>query len=357
MRVLPTLLIVFGLAVDLAMPPGYSAAPLFAAAALVAAPLSSLRVTIWTGVAACLAMLPVQVLQGSGGPIEAATEKATVLTVAGLAVLINRVVVLGDRRLASARGIAEAAQRAVLPFPAPRAGRLGVAARYMAAQADARIGGDLFAVQNTPYGVRLVIGDVRGKGTDAIDSVVVVLGAFREAAEQEPDLEGVARRLDRALSREGARRGIDAVEGFATAVLAEISDGGEKLRLVNRGHPDPLLLCPGQSPRLLEPGGRALPLGLIRLHPGDSGDSGPPDESGRSYAAEFPPGATLLFYTDGLSEARDAYGVFLDPVEQLRDRPFTGPDDLLDLVIDTIGRHTGSETADDTALLAVTRPV
>ncbi|MFB6977647.1 PP2C family protein-serine/threonine phosphatase [Streptomyces scopuliridis] len=353
MRVLPALLIVFGLAVDLAMPPGYSAAPLFAAAALVAAPLSSLRETVWTGVAACLAMLPVQVLQGSGGEIEAATEKATVLTVAALAVLINRVVVLGNRRLASARGIAEAAQRAVLPFPAPRTGGLGIAARYMAAQADARIGGDLFAVQDTPYGVRLVIGDVRGKGTDAIDSVVVVLGAFREAAEQEPDLEGVARRLDRALSREGARRGIDAVEGFATAVLAEISDGGEKLRLVNRGHPDPLLLCPGQSPRLLEPGGRALPLGLIRL---DTGASGPPDESGRSYAAEFPPGATLLFYTDGLSEARDARGVFLDPVEQLRDRPFTGPDDLLDLVIDTIGWHTGSETADDTALLAVTRP-
>ena len=101
-----------------------------------------------------------------------------------------------------------------------------VAARYEAAQADAFIGGDLYAVQDTPHGVRLVVGDVRGKGMGAVEAVAVVIGAFREAAEQEATLEAVAQRLERALAREGTRRdGLDAFEGFTTAVLAEIPRG------------------------------------------------------------------------------------------------------------------------------------
>ncbi|MFF8511328.1 PP2C family protein-serine/threonine phosphatase [Streptomyces sp. NPDC015492] len=353
LRALPPLMLVGGVFFDVLTPARYSAAPMFSAAPLIAAPFFSTLTTLLTGIAAVLASVGLHVYNKTAGEISSFTEFLTVFTVSALALLINRVVRRSGERLASARVIAEAAQKAVLPTPAERIGGLQCAARYEAAQADAFIGGDLFAVQDTPYGVRLVTGDVRGKGMDAVEAVAVVIGAFREAAEQERTLEGVARRLERALAREGTRRhGLDAFEGFTTAVLAEIprGDGGGTfdgfVRVVNRGHPPPLMLHADGHLDMLEPGEAALPLGMGDL-------ASWPD---RAEARPYPPGATLLFYTDGLSEARNAEGVFYDPAERLAGRIFPGPEELLDALVDDVRLHTGGGSTDDMALLAVSRP-
>ncbi|MFB6840916.1 PP2C family protein-serine/threonine phosphatase [Streptomyces sp. NPDC056361] len=352
-RALPPLVIMGGVVFDVQTPPAYTAAPLFSAAPLIAAPFFSMLTTLVTGIAAVLACAGLHVYNGTADDIPALTETLTVFTVSALALLINKVVRRSGERLASARVIAETAQKAVLPMPAERIGGLQCAARYEAAQADAFIGGDLFAVQDTPHGVRLVVGDVRGKGMDAVEAVAVVIGAFREAAEQERTLEGVAQRLERALAREGTRRhGLDAFEGFTTAVLAEIprTDGtgtfGGFVRVVNRGHPPPLLLYADGRLDLMEPAEAALPLGMGDL-------AGWPD---RAEARPYPPGATLLFYTDGLSEARNAEGVFYDPAERLAGRIFPGPEELLDALVDDVRLHTGGGSTDDMALLAVSRP-
>ncbi|WP_369145500.1 PP2C family protein-serine/threonine phosphatase [Streptomyces sp. R44] len=352
-RALPPLVIVGGVVFDVATPPAYTAAPLFSAAPLIAAPFFSMLTTLLTGIAAVLASVGLHLYNGTADEIPALTETLTVVTVSALALLINRVVRRSGERLASARVIAETAQKAVLPMPAERIGGLQCAARYEAAQADAFIGGDLFAVQDTPHGVRLVVGDVRGKGLDAVEAVAVVIGAFREAAEQERNLEGVAQRLERALAREGTRRDdLDSFEGFTTAVLAEIprGDGGGTfdgfVRVVNRGHPPPLMLYGDGRVDPLEPGEAALPLGMGEL-------AAWPD---RAEARPFPAGATLLFYTDGLSEARNARGVFYDPAARLAGRIFPGPEELLDALVDDVRLHTGGGSTDDMALLAVSRP-
>ncbi|MGW2183367.1 PP2C family protein-serine/threonine phosphatase [Streptomyces sp. NPDC001732] len=344
---LPAMMIIGGLVFDALTPPPFTAIPLFVAAPLIAAPFFSLASTVRTGIASMLAVI---VLRLSGSTLPGAVpliELLTLATVSVLAVVINTVVRRGNEQLASARVIAETAMRAVLPEPSDRIGGLRVAARYEAAQADEFVGGDLFAVTNTPYGVRLVVGDVRGKGLEAVGTVAVVTGAFREAAEQEPSLEGVAGRLERALEREEARRGgLDVLEGFITAVLAEIPPGASGVRIVNRGHPDPILLHPGGELEVLRPTEAALPLGM---------DLGAWPQ--RTDEWELPAGATLLLYTDGLSEARDAEGVFYDPVDRLRGRIFPGPEELLSALTDDVRLHTGGETTDDMALLAVMRPV
>ncbi|MGW6708449.1 PP2C family protein-serine/threonine phosphatase [Streptomyces sp. NPDC054956] len=346
-KMLPASLIALGLAFDVLTPPSFTGSPFFSAAPLIAAPLFTLRWTALTGVLATLAVIVLHIYNGTTWKVEALTELATVLTVSGLATLINVVVRRGTEQLASARGIAEAAQRAVLPTPAERIAGLHVSASYEAAQADAFIGGDLYAVQDSPYGVRLAVGDVRGKGLGAVEAVAVVLGAFREAAESEPTLEGVAQRLERALAREGTRRdSLDAVEGFTTCVLGEIPPGAGVLRLVNRGHPEPLLLYADGGLSVLAPTDPALPLGM-----GDLG--GWPD---RAQEWPFPAGATLLLYTDGLTEARDGAGTFYDPADRLRGRVFPGPDELLSALGSDVRRHTGGGATDDMALLAVARP-
>ncbi|MEV7427645.1 MULTISPECIES: PP2C family protein-serine/threonine phosphatase [unclassified Streptomyces] len=344
---LPALVIIGGVILDVSTPTRVTAAPLFAAAPLVAAPFYPLLGTLLVSVTSLAAEIALHVRARSLLTLESLSQLLTVLVVSLLAMYITGVVRRSGERLASARIIAETAQRAVLPRPAERVGGLRIAARYEAAQEGAFIGGDLFAVQDTPYGVRLVVGDVRGKGLEAVEAVAVLIGAFREAAEQEASLEGVAQRLERALLREGTRRaGVDVFEGFTTAVLAEIPHGEAVVRLLNRGHPEPLLICGDGGVRMLVPSDPALPLGMSEL-------GSWPD---RAEQNAYPDGAMLLFYTDGLTEARDHEGVFYAPRDRLDGRIFPGPDELLQALIDDVRLHTGGGSQDDMALLAVSRP-
>ncbi|MFF4152850.1 PP2C family protein-serine/threonine phosphatase [Streptomyces sp. NPDC001651] len=348
-RVLPALLIAAGVGYDIAAPLAFSGAPFLVAAPLVAAPLYSQRGTVGTGIAAIGSLLVVRLSVGGLDEVEAVTELVTVIVVSALAVAINVLVRRGGERLASARRVAEAVQRAVLPEPPERVGGLQVAARYEAAQEDASIGGDLYAVQDTPHGVRMIVGDVCGKGLGAVGTVAVVIGAFQEAAEQESTLEGVAQRLERALASASTRRDERGPrEGFTTAVLAELPPGAPVVRLVNRGHPPPLLLYADGAVRPLTASDPALPLGMGGLGTW-------PD---RADEAEFPSGATLLLYTDGLSEARDRTGRFYDPEQGLAGRAnaLREPAELLRTLAGQARRHSGGGMADDLALLAVRRP-
>ncbi|MFC7987052.1 PP2C family protein-serine/threonine phosphatase [Streptomyces sp. NPDC057336] len=346
-RALPVLLIVVAVLYDILTPRYFTAGPLYTAAPLVAAAVYSRRGTVLTSAAVVAAVVGLQLSKEVIHYVDSLTELITITTVAVLAVLVNAFVRRTGERLVSVREIAEAAQRAVLPEPAERIGGFEIAACYEAAQADAFIGGDLYAVQDSPRGIRLIVGDVRGKGMGAVAAVAVVIGAFREAAEQEATLEAVAQRLERALAREGTRRdGLDAFEGFTTAVLAELPHGDGVVRVLNRGHPPPLLLYADGTLRLLPARESALPLGMGELGVW-------PD---RAEEAPFPGGATLLLYTDGLSEARDGRGEFYDPHERLAGCVFRHPEDLLDTLAEDVRRHSGGGMADDMALLAVRRP-
>ncbi len=64
--------------------------------------------------------------------------------------------------------LASVAQGAVLSPLGPQVGPLAVAGRYISATAAADIGGDLYEALDTAYGVRMIIGDVRGKGLEAV---------------------------------------------------------------------------------------------------------------------------------------------------------------------------------------------
>ncbi|MGW3557391.1 hypothetical protein ACWDNT_08460, partial [Streptomyces sp. NPDC000963] len=95
--------------------------------------------------------------------------------------------VLGVRRglireLARARAVAAATQQVLLRPPPGRLEGLTLAAGQLSASRGASVGGDLYEAVATPYGVRIVLGDVRGHGLAALGAVVAVLGSFREAS-------------------------------------------------------------------------------------------------------------------------------------------------------------------------------
>jgi serine phosphatase RsbU (regulator of sigma subunit) len=69
----------------------------------------------------------------------------------------------------------------------------------------------------------------------------------------------------------------------------------------------------------------------------------------------FPPGATLLLVTDGVTETRDRHGVFYDPGLRLPALGAVGgPQQAIDVLLRDLADWTsGAPTADDRAVLAV----
>ncbi|MEH0573429.1 MULTISPECIES: PP2C family protein-serine/threonine phosphatase [Streptomyces] len=244
-----------------------------------------------------------------------------------------------ERVLAAVRSVAEAAQHALLkPVPAT-VGPFEVAVRYSAAAAEARIGGDLYALVPTPYGVRLIVGDVRGKGLPAVGTAALVLGVFREAAYDEPDLLAVVDRIERSLARNlGA-------DDFVTAVVAGHPRPGQ-LEVVNCGHAPPLLIDASGGVTAVEATHPAPPLGLRALT----------DQTPSLQVLPFADGDQLLLYTDGVIEARDRDREFYPLVEGLARHLSDEPARTLDAIHDELLAHVGGRLHDDAALLLIRKP-
>ena len=243
-----------------------------------------------------------------------------------------------ERELANFKTIAEAAQQILLrPVPS-RIPPVEVAVRYVSAAASARIGGDLYEVISVGGGVRLIIGDVLGKGLSAARTAAVVLGAFREAAYDALDLVHIAARIEAALEHQ------EAEEEFVTAVLAQIDADGSRVEILNCGHPPPLLVRDGAITAAESPE-TSLPLGLGSLNP----------VVREPCAIPFKYGDRLLFYTDGISEARDKQGTFY-PLEQ-SGAFLKAPDPgvALDRLSEDVLHHVGHALLDDAAMLLIGR--
>ncbi|MDJ0381667.1 PP2C family protein-serine/threonine phosphatase [Streptomyces sp. G-G2] len=326
----------------------------------------------------------------SPGPLgpRLASCAAFLLLATGCALHIRKVLLAELRR---SQELAGAVQRALLrPVPA-RIDGLTLAAAQLS------VGGDLYEAVGTPFGVRVVIGDVRGHGLGALGVAAAVLGSFREAAYDEATLGGVLRRMERALARQV--RGEP--EEFVTVLLLQIAPDGTLLAL-NCGHPWPYALrwlaepCrvgagspsgagstaggagvargdsgrparrvafpappaieergPGRGPgepwqvdvRELDGGERLPPLGVVPLpHPLPAQAFG-----------TLGPGEALFLHTDGIADARDRAGRFFPLARAVTETATTAltPARLVAGVHAALLRHTGGRLADDVALLVL----
>ena len=244
-------------------------------------------------------------------------------------------VLLADRRAQQERAlvritrIAEVAQRTILrPIP-PRMGRIALAVRYLSATEDALVGGDFYDIAVTRRGLRVVVGDVKGKGLEAVQLAALVLASFRAAA-ADSSLVELAAELDHSIR---PRLG---EEDFVTAVLAEFDRRGE-LRLVNCGHPPPLRFRSGAA-ELLASAEPTTPLGL---------DPAPTVQRFTLAASD-----RVLLYTDGLVEARapDGQQFELDgQVEAVVAASSLGG--ALDGLVARLLEHAGGRLDDDLALV------
>ncbi|WP_245647250.1 PP2C family protein-serine/threonine phosphatase [Microtetraspora niveoalba] len=239
-----------------------------------------------------------------------------------------------ERELANVRSVAEVAQRVLLRPVPRRAGHLRAAVSYTSATAEARIGGDLYEIVTGPSGVRVIVGDVQGKGLEAVETAALVLGAFREAAHDEPDLQGVSARVEKALNRRLTG------EDFVTAILAEAHPDGT-MTLLNYGHPAPLIVRADGEVAYAEPDVCAPPLGLAIL----AVDGPAPIE------IPFGAGDQILLYTDGVIEARDRAGGFYPLGERAHLLKDDDPEAALEALRLDLVAHVDAPLHDDAAML------
>jgi hypothetical protein len=256
---------------------------LFAAAPFLAAAFASWRDVLAVGVTAVLLGVIFVLPPANQGRLDTplVVNIGGVVLATGIGAAVGTIRQRQAERFAELSRLASVAQGAVLRPLGPQVGPLAIAGRYISASAAADIGGDLYEALDTPYGVRAIIGDVRGKGLEAMRLASMVLGSYRHVAYERADLRAIVADLDRAVARSVGD------EDFVTAVLVE--ERGGTLTIVNCGHPPPLLLRRGEIIQL-DPPAAAPPLGFMPVV--------------RPRVERLEPGDRLLFFTDGLAEAR-----------------------------------------------------
>ncbi|MFE2139391.1 PP2C family protein-serine/threonine phosphatase [Streptomyces sp. NPDC059466] len=313
---------------------------LLPAAPALAASVWSVRATLALGV---ICLLPVV------GYAIALSDMTTLYTAGAIgavtlaAVYASHLRLQREHTLAQVRAVADATQEVLLrPVPA-RVRNLEIATLYLAAAPQARIGGDFYAAADTPHGLRLILGDVRGKGLRAVGVAAAILGSFHEAAYECADLSQLAHRLDTTLTRyDIAVPDEDTPERFATAVIVEFPRTGTHVSVLTCGHPPPLLIRDGAA-LALEPTAPSPPVNLAAL-------------IGRDYHVErvpFTRGDLLLLYTDGVSETRDADGAFFPLTTWTARTSAVSPSALLRALHQALVLHSDGSLDDDIACVAV----
>jgi serine phosphatase RsbU (regulator of sigma subunit) len=333
------LLLAFGL-LRVLLGSGYGLLPLLAVGPAAAAAVGTWGYTLAIGVLA-MAEEALITLVVDPGATPTRGVVAAFLAIAGVSIagaVASQVRCRREQELNEVRAVADVTQRVLLRPVPDQAGPLRLAARYVSASTQARIGGDLYAAVATDRGVRLIVGDAEGKGLPAVQEAAAAMATFRAAARQEYSLAAVAARLEATLNYEFGD------EQFVTAVLADISPDGTKMEMINCGHPPPLQLGPAGA-QLLEAADCGPPLGL-----------GLPGIAGRvSFTVPLRPGEPVLFYTDGLSEARNGAGEFFPLTEADCLRAPADPPLLLELLSAELYRYVGHKPLDDVALLLIER--
>jgi anti-sigma regulatory factor (Ser/Thr protein kinase) len=237
------------------------------------------------------------------------------------------------RLFARQRSVSETLQRSLLPDRLPEIPGLVTAARYVPGGPDVDVGGDWYDVMQLPGGeIGLAMGDVVGRGERAASLMGQLRNAVRAYAFEGKSPCQVVGCVNGLLLDAGA-------DHMATMIYGVLDTESGELRLVNAGHPPPLLVDEGGAARFLD-GQHGPPVGAL------------PTADYVEACTVLTPGATLLLYTDGLVEDRAT--TLEEGLARLCQAAEDGPADLDPFCSHVVRRAlVASSGDDDVALLAV----
>ncbi len=254
---------------------------------------------------------------------------------------------LDNVRLLSERThVARVLQASLLPPSLPDIPGIRLAARYRAAGSGNEVGGDFYDVfEVAPGRFAFLIGDVSGKGPEAGAVAGLARHTVRAAVLRELVPSRVLHLLHEALYRDES-----AGERFCTVCLGVLTTptrrGGRRrsrpavVDVSCGGHPLPLVLRADGEVEVTQCNGTLLGL---------TDDVALVDER-----VPLRAGDTLIFYTDGVTEAHDVGHEMLGEerlVELVRASTGEPAGVIADRIIDAATAQSGGEPRDDLALL------
>jgi sigma-B regulation protein RsbU (phosphoserine phosphatase) len=231
--------------------------------------------------------------------------------------------------------LASEIQKSFLPqvFPNDDAGRFEV---YAFTRSAHEVGGDLFSFAELSAGrIGIALGDVSGKGVPAAIYMARVVSEFRMLCTSGAPPHEVLTTLNTALSR-GKMHGM-----FVTFAYGILDPASGKFRIANAGHLPPILLNKNGDARWMG-SASGPPLGML------------PHSQYTEEIVDLEPSDTLMFYSDGIVEARDKTGRQFEEDRLMKVVSNAGPGakNMLSYVLASVEEFShGAEQADDMTLV------
>jgi PAS domain S-box-containing protein len=208
---------------------------------------------------------------------------------------------------------------------------------YRSATQKAQVGGDFYDVFEAKEGrIGFLIGDVSGHGLEAARIATLAKDVIHAFAHQFRRPHAVLRETNRLLVEKD-------LPGFVTAFLGFLDPESGALIYSSAGHPPPLLSAGGEVTRLESAG---VPLGVFA------------DARYSDTKTNVQKGSLLLFYTDGVTEARREGDFFGEDrlVEALGRARACSIEELPSLLLGEVLDFSRGDLRDDVALLVVSYP-
>ena len=239
------------------------------------------------------------------------------------------------------RRIAETLQRGLLPVVPETVDNLEIAHFYSPARKEAAIGGDFYdyiELEADDY-VGIVVGDVSGKGLEAAVVTAMAKYAVRAYTAEDPEPYEVLRRANNAIVK------YTNPELFITMIYGLLYPKDRRFRYASAGH-EPLLVYRAREKNAVYLAAEGVAAGIVR------------DQEFLTHEVVLSAGDMLVFYTDGLTDARSPDGTFLDQeglaklVVELAGPPAR---EFLGKLIQRVRTYAG-EWADDVAVMVIRVP-
>jgi phosphoserine phosphatase RsbU/P len=249
-----------------------------------------------------------------------------------------------ERELRASRAglaqLADTLQQSLLPPHLPDIAGVEIAAHYEAARDGSEVGGDFYDVfESARNDWSIVIGDVCGKGPEAAALAALVRYTTRAAAIQTRRPRLVLTLVNEVVVRQSE-------EQFCTAAYVRLRPEGDGARLTISlaGHPPPLVLRSAGDIESVEARGRVL---------------GPfTDLASVDRIVQLDAGDSLLLYTDGVTDARNADGFYGE--DRLRDTLMScagsSADDVVKAIDRSLNEFHGGKPRDDIAFVVLRVP-
>lgn len=230
--------------------------------------------------------------------------------------------------------VAHTLQQSLLPEELPQIAGYELASAYMPAVAHNEVGGDFYDVWQARGHWMLAVGDVTGKGVEAAALTSLVRHTLRASSEFLAGPAELLTQLDAILKKQHR-------QSICSAICARVEPDGVTMAI--GGHPLPICVGVSGAGQAGEPGALLGAFDDVEWH---------------DIRLQLAPGSTLVFFTDGVTdavgEAGERYGIgrLRDTLERFREEP---ADRLVRAVTAALETFQVGNHADDRALLAIRR--